>query len=90
MRVAVAMSGGVDSSVTAALLQKQGHEVIGLTMRFNLARAGEAAAPCGGSKSTGDAGKVCYKLGIRHYSFDFTAALEKKVITDFCLYHRPA
>jgi tRNA-specific 2-thiouridylase len=83
MRVAVAMSGGVDSSVAAALLQKQGHEVIGLTMRFHLARAGEDAAPCGGSKSTEDAKKVCRSLGIKHYSFDFTAALEKEVIANF-------
>jgi tRNA-specific 2-thiouridylase len=82
------MSGGVDSSVAAALLWQQGHEVIGLTMRFQLARPGKDALPCGGNTSAEDAQRVCRKLGIRHYSFDFTAALEKEVIADFLREYR--
>lgn len=66
------------------MLKKQGHEVIGLTMCFHPARAGEVVAPCGGSKSEEEAENVCRALGIRHYSFDFTAELEKEVIANFC------
>ncbi len=83
-KIAVAMSGGVDSAVAAALLRQQGYDVIGLTMRFHLKRAGGNPAPCGGAGSVEDARTICRKLGIRHYSFDFTAALEKEVIAHFC------
>ncbi len=75
-RVAVAMSGGVDSSVAAGLLQRQGYEVIGITMCFS--------SFCG-LKATEDARRVAYKLGIRHYVLNLQKILEEKVIKDFCL-----
>ena len=76
-RVFVAMSGGVDSSVAAWLLKKQGYEVIGVTMRFNIP---------GSHKGHGieDARGVARKLGIPHYVFNFGKVLESKIINNFC------
>lgn len=83
-RVVVAMSGGVDSSVAAALLQKQGHEVIGITMCFNLADSSRKRPSCCGWQGIEDARRVAHKLGIKHYVLNFQRALEEKVIKDFC------
>lgn len=77
--VVVAMSGGVDSSVAAALLQDQGYLVQGVTMRFNL---GTGAGGCFRQAAT-DAAAVARQLGIRHEIIDFTALLRRKVIADF-------
>lgn len=74
-RVAVAMSGGVDSSVTAALLKQQGYDVIGITMRL---WDGEAAA-----KSAADAKAVADILGIPHYTLDFCDMFRQHVIEYF-------
>lgn len=74
-RVVVAMSGGVDSSVAAGLLQRQGYEVIGITMCF----------PRCGLKGIEDARGVAHKLGIKHYVLNMQKVLEEKVIKDFCL-----
>jgi tRNA-specific 2-thiouridylase len=74
MKIAVAMSGGVDSSVTAALLQKAGHEVFGLTM---LVVPSDEAADA--------AGEVAAALGIPHYTFDFRDVFNQEVISQFCL-----
>ncbi|MDD4954154.1 MAG: tRNA 2-thiouridine(34) synthase MnmA, partial [Candidatus Omnitrophica bacterium] len=82
-RVVVAMSGGVDSSVAAALLQEKGYEVIGLTMCFNLP-SGDAKRPsCCGLEGIEDARRVAHKLGIKHYVLSFGNDLEKHVIRDF-------
>ncbi len=87
-KVAVAMSGGVDSSVAAALLKKEGYEVIGLTMKlFSLPPEiclDEQLRSCCGWKAVEDAHRVCLDLGIPHYELDLREEFEKKVIDDFC------
>jgi len=82
-RVVVAMSGGVDSSVAAALLKEQGYEVIGITMCFNLKDAERKKPACCGIQGIEDARRVCHKLGIKHYVLNMQKALSKHVIKDF-------
>ena len=72
-RVVVAMSGGVDSSVAAALLLEQGYEVVGLTMRYPY-----------GLKGIADARKVARALKVRHQVVDLSRQLQELVIDDFC------
>jgi tRNA-specific 2-thiouridylase len=85
VRVLVAMSGGVDSSVTAALLQEQGYEVVGVTMRlFDDERNGEGGRGCCGFGGSQDAARVAAKLGFPHYTWDFRKEFESSVIEDFC------
>lgn len=83
-RVVVAMSGGVDSSVTACLLIQQGYEVIGVTMCFNLPDSMTKKPTCCGTQGIEDAREVSYKLGIRHYVLGMQRPLEEYVIDDFC------
>jgi tRNA-specific 2-thiouridylase len=82
-RVVVAMSGGVDSSVAAALLQAQGYEVIGITMCFNLAETSGKRPICCSIQGIEDARRVAHKLGIRHYVVKMQENLDKWVIKDF-------
>jgi len=87
MKVVVAMSGGVDSSVAAALLKQAGHEVIGITMKVHPDE--EAGEPrrfggCCGTGDTVDAARVARKLDIRHYVVDFREVFAREVIDDFC------
>lgn len=83
-RVVVAMSGGVDSSVAAALLKSQGYEVIGITMCFNLPDSVTKKPSCCGVKGIEDARRVAHKLGIKHYVLNFSKVLQEKVIKEFC------
>ncbi|MBM3249685.1 MAG: tRNA 2-thiouridine(34) synthase MnmA [Candidatus Omnitrophica bacterium] len=83
-RVVVAMSGGVDSSVAAALLQKEGYEAIGMTMCFNLADTGRRKSGCCGLQGIEDARRVAHKLGIRHYVINMQKPLRDFIIKDFC------
>ena len=87
-KVVVAMSGGVDSSVAAALLKEQGYDVIGVTMKlFSLPKdycRSENLRSCCGWKATEDAHSVAISLGISHNVVDFRDKFEKSVITDFC------
>jgi len=85
--VAVAMSGGVESSVAAALLQQAGYDVIGLTMRFNLSTVAGSKASCG-AQGIRDARRVARALGIKHYVFDFGRQMQEKVIADFVRQYR--
>ncbi len=85
--VAVAMSGGVDSSVAAALLLKKGYEVVGLTMKLvdlppEYCRS-EDLRSCCGSAASNDAWKVARALGIPHYVADMRGPFERLVIDDF-------
>lgn len=73
MKIAVALSGGVDSSVTAMLLQDRGHEVVGVT--FDLGEHGKDAIE--------DAAKVCEFLGIEHVVVDYRKLFEDVVVADF-------
>ncbi len=84
-RVVVAMSGGVDSSVTAALLKEQGYEVIGITMRLSEENRDYSADDrgCCSLKSVDDARHVAEILGIRHYVVDFQEIFQEKVIQYF-------
>jgi tRNA-uridine 2-sulfurtransferase len=86
--VLVAMSGGVDSSVAAALLVEQGHRVIGATMKtFCYSGAeGETNGPsksCCGLDGILDAKQVAERLGIPHYVFDVEREFTRDVIDDF-------
>ncbi len=84
-RVAVAMSGGVDSSLAAALLKEAGYEVIGVTMQIWPSDEQARFGGCCGLEAIEDAKKVAYKLGIPHYVINFRDIFAQKVITDFCL-----
>ena len=84
MRVLVAMSGGVDSSVVAGLLHEQGHEVIGVTLQLydHGAASGRKGACCAG-QDIHDARRVADRLGIAHYVIDAEQRFARAVIADF-------
>jgi len=91
-KVLVAMSGGVDSSVAAALLKQQGFDVVGVTMEIwpldssstssEFAR-GEEKKSCCSVSAVDDAKRVASMLGIPHYTLNFRKLFEDKVIRDF-------
>jgi len=82
-RVVVAMSGGVDSSLAAALLKEDGYEVIGVTMQL-WPPDKQNFGGCCGIEAVEDAKKVAHKLGIPHYVMNFRDIFAQKVIADFC------
>jgi tRNA-specific 2-thiouridylase len=79
-RVLVAMSGGVDSSVAAALLLDAGHEVTGVTLKL---WGGESDSGCCSVADVEDARRVAAQLGIPHYVFNFTDDFEVNVVTPY-------
>jgi len=86
-KVVVAMSGGVDSSVAAALLKEEGFEVVGLTMRLwdpqeEVFPQGERT--CCSLDAAEDARRVSYRLGIPHYVLNFREIFRELVVRPFC------
>ncbi len=80
MNVLVAMSGGVDSSVAAALLLEAGHEVTGVTLKL---WGGDSDSGCCSVADVEDARRVAAQLGIPHYVFNFTEAFDEAVVDPY-------
>ena len=84
MRIVVAMSGGVDSSVAAALLVEQGHEVIGLSMQLYDQSEGQTSfGSCCSIDDLHDARRVAAAIGIPHYIVNFEKQFGEQVIANF-------
>ena len=79
-RVLVMMSGGVDSSVAAAMLQAQGHDVTGVTLKL---WGGESDSGCCSAADVEDARRVAAQLGIPHYVFNFTDDFDANVVAPY-------
>lgn len=84
MRVLVAMSGGVDSSVAAALELEAGHEVVGATMKL---WGGTSDSGCCSLSDVTDARRVCDHLGIEHHVFNFTEEFDRHVVDVYANEH---
>ena len=83
-RIVVAMSGGVDSSVVAALAAKTGAEVIGVTLQlYDHGMAVQKPGSCCAGQDIYDARTVCDRLGIAHYVFDYESRFREGVIDRF-------
>ncbi|MCC7123253.1 MAG: tRNA 2-thiouridine(34) synthase MnmA [Acidobacteria bacterium] len=91
MRIVVAMSGGVDSSVAAALLAEQGHDVVGVSMQLypsgGAARDGSVVERAYGTCCTlddlQDARRVAHAIGIPHYIVNFESRFDEAVVANF-------
>lgn len=85
MRVMMAMSGGVDSSVAAHLVQQLGHQVTGVTMKL---WGGESDTGCCAVSDVEDARRVSQQLGIDHHVFNFGDQFQKDVVDPYVDSHR--
>src|SRR5579875_1789701 len=79
-RVLVALSGGVDSSVAAALAIEAGHEVVGATMKL---WGGDSDSGCCSVSDVEDARRVAHRLGIEHHVFNFTEEFDRHVVSPY-------
>ena len=78
------MSGGVDSSVTAALLQRQGYDVVGITLQlYDHGEATSRKGACCAGQDIHDARRVADRLGIPHYVLDYESRFRREVMADF-------
>lgn len=83
-RIVVAMSGGVDSSTVAAMLAKEGHEVIGITLQlYDVNTTGVRKGTCCAGIDIYDAKNVAESLGIPHYVLDYESKFKQSVMDDF-------
>ena len=84
MKVLLAMSGGVDSSVAALVLRNQGHDVVGVTMRL---WGGESDTGCCSVSDVDDARRVAQQLGIDHLVFNFSEEFNEHVVDPYVASH---
>lgn len=84
MKVLLAMSGGVDSSVAALVLREQGHDVVGVTMRL---WGGESDTGCCSVSDVDDARRVAQQLGIDHLVFNFSEEFNEHVVDPYVRSH---
>lgn len=83
-RVVVAMSGGVDSSVVAALLHEQGYQVIGITLQlYDMGEALAKKGACCAGQDIDDARKVAQKMGFEHYVLNYQSRFQESVMEEF-------
>src|ERR671927_6227 len=83
-RIVVAMSGGVDSSVTAALLKSQGFDVVGITLQlYDHGAATHRKGACCAGRDIHDARNVAASIGIPHYVLDYESRFRESVIDNF-------
>lgn len=84
-RALIAMSGGVDSSVSAALMIREGYECVGVNMKLHAGNTGDHAGgkTCCSLEDAEDARSVCRSLGMRFYVFNFTDDFAREVIDRF-------
>src|SRR6186713_605570 len=84
MRVLVAMSGGVDSSVAAAVVRDAGHDVVGVTMKL---WGGTSDTGCCSVADVDDARRSADRLGIDHHVFNFGAEFDAQVVGPYVAAH---
>ena len=82
--VLVAMSGGVDSSVAAALLAEEGHNVVGVTLKL---WGGESDSGCCSVSDVDDARRAAHELGIDHHVFNFGDEFDRHVVEPYVQAH---
>src|ERR1700759_1025642 len=83
-RIVVAMSGGVDSSVTAALLKSEGYDVVGITLQlYDHGAATHRKGACCAGRDIHDARNVAERIGIPHYVLDYESRFRESVIDNF-------